>query len=77
VFAPRDNEEAHGWMCRVEVPEGYGCNGATAQRVEPNATLAEVLRGPLDLSGTKTSALTATDPLSLMKADPSDARFVG
>jgi hypothetical protein len=23
------------------------------------------------------SALTATDPLSLMKADPSDARFVG
>jgi hypothetical protein len=23
------------------------------------------------------SALTGTDPLSLMKADPSDARFVG
>jgi alkanesulfonate monooxygenase SsuD/methylene tetrahydromethanopterin reductase-like flavin-dependent oxidoreductase (luciferase family) len=27
--------------------------------------------------GSLASALTGTDPLSLMKADPSDARFVG
>ena len=27
--------------------------------------------------GVRTSVLTRTDPLSLMKADPSDARFVG
>jgi PAS domain S-box-containing protein len=29
-----------------------------------------------DIAG-QSSALTGTDPLSLMKADPSDARFVG
>ncbi len=35
------------------------------------------LARPERVSLAETSALTGTDPLSLMKADPSDARFVG
>jgi hypothetical protein len=51
-----------GRSALVTVLEKIGCD-AIQLTAEPSAA--------------KVSALTGTDPLSLMEADPSDARFVG
>ena len=52
-----------------------GAEGAIREAVL--GAFKEDLAAAAALTAQMASTLTATDPLSLMKADPSDARFVG